>query len=360
MRHPGLFFLILLLFVAGCGDDDNPTGPGVDSPDRLVIVGPYQVLIADGEASYRAFAQYADGRPSIDVTDQVTWSSDDESVFTVDGGQIDIFKGGQVPIRAGLGDTEGKLKLNLVRGTPGIASPAISGIEHLPTIGQSAQLTATLNFPDGQPAADVTGDVLWESSDLAVLSVDIYGVVTAVGNGEAYITAYYGTTGSDQPIVAGPMPDKEYDVTVVAIRLNADQFCENTDEGDAEFSYEFSITTSAGTAYTLAATIDYPSPEDLDLMEDGEGTTGALSIVGEASFVLSEIQSFELTARVTEWDLTVYYFGDWFPDPEGDDITSRRIHRGTTEFDKGLHDLRVTGGTGCDMRFEYRIVVTER
>ena len=265
-----------------------------------------------------------------------------------------------MPIRARLGDTEGKLKLHLVRRDSGIARPAISGTEHLPTIGQSAQLTATLNFPDGQPAVDVTGGVLWESSDPTVLRVDIYGVVTAVSNGEAYITAYYGTTGNDQPIVAGPMPDKEYDVTVAAIRLNADQFCENTDEGDAEFSYEFSVTTSAGTEYVFAATEDYPSPEDFDLMEDGDGTTGALSIVGEASFVLSEIQSFELTARVTEWELTVYYFGDWFPDPEGDDITSRRIHRGTTEFDNGLHDLRVTGGTGCDTQFEYRIVVTER
>jgi len=95
-------------------------------------------------------------------------------------------------------------------------------------------------------------------------------------------------------------------------------------------------------------------------MQDDEGTTGLLNIEGEASFVLSEIQSFEITARITEWDLTVYYFGDWFPDPDADDLTAATIHRGSVEFNEGLHEIPLVGSAGCDLQFEYRIVVTER
>jgi hypothetical protein len=358
MRNSSLILMVLLL-LAACGGD-SPTDPErSDSPDRLVIVGPYKVLVSEESASYRAFALYADGRPQQDVTDQVRWASDDEATFTVEGGRITILEGGLVHLRARLGDTEGKLNLLIVRRSVGIALPAVDGTEHLPTMGQSAPLTATMVFP-GQEPVDVTSDVLWESSDPSVLRVDIHGVATAVGPGECFVTARYGTTPGTLPIVAGPMPDKTFDVTVVAIRLDADQFCENSDEGDAEFSYEFSITTSAGDRHILAATDDYPSFEDFELMADDEGTTGLLSIAGETSFVLSEIQSFVITARITEWDLTVYYFGDWFPDPEADDLTGSTIHRGSTGFDEGLHEMPLVGSAGCDLQFEYRVVVTER
>ena len=95
--------------------------------------------------------------------------------------------------------------------------------------------------------------------------------------------------------------------------LNADQLCENSDEGDAEFAYNFSITTSTGDELILATTDDYPSSDSFVLMEDDEGTTGLLNIDGEASGALSEVQSFEVTARITEWDLTPYFFKSALP-----------------------------------------------
>lgn len=359
-----LFTLAALLTLSACSKDDSPTGPGggsaATSPDRIVVLGPQKVHIDNGEASYRAFALYADGRPEEDVTDRAVWSSDDESVFAVDGGTITILQGGLVHIRARLGDTEGKLNLSLVGRLTGLRLPEIEGAEHLPQIGQSTQLTATMSFP-GQFGIDVTEDVLWESSDPSVLDVDIYGLATAVGNGEVYVTARYGNSPGTLNIVSGPMPDRTYDVTVIAIRIDADHFCEAADEGDAEFSYEFEITTSSGETFTLAATDDYPSSDDFVIMEDGPGSTGLLNVEGEVSFVLSEIQSFRLTARITEWDHRFGYFGEWIPDPEADDITETVTHRGVDEFDEGTHALFMAdGGSSCDLFFEYRVVVTER
>lgn len=355
--------LTFLLAIAACGGDSSPTGPGGAggaSPDRIVILGPQKVRVENGQASYRAFALYEDGRPEEDVTDQVQWSSDDESSFTVDAGVITILQGGLAHVRARLGEAEGKLNLSIVVRGVGLRLPAVSGDEHLPQIGDSTQLTAMMSFP-GQFDVDVTGDVLWESSDPSVVQVDIYGVATAVGNGEAYVVARYGTSPGTLNLVAGPMPDKTYDVTVVAIRLDADKFCEASDEGDAEFSYEFTVTTSAGDEYTIATTNDYPSSESYATMEDGPGATGLLKVDGETSFVLSEIQSFKLTARVTEWDHEFYYFGDWIPDPEANDMTEAVTHRGSKEFDEGLHEIALASSAGnCDLQFEYRIVVTER
>ena len=230
----------------------------------------------------------------------------------------------------------------------------------MPDIGQSVQLTATMGFP-GQFDVDVTQDVYWESSDPSILRVDIHGVVTAVGNGEAYVTARYGMAPGTLNIVAGPLPLKTYDVTVIAIRLDADQFCEAADEGDAEFSYEISLTTSGGERYVVAATDDYPSSESFVFMENGEGSTGLLNIEGEAAFVLSEVQSFKLDVRITEWDHRFAYFGEWIPDPEADDLRVQATHRASSNFDEGTHALAmVSSGGNCDLRFEYRVVVTER
>jgi hypothetical protein len=266
-----------------------------------VILEPRTVLVEWDEASYRAYALYADGRPEVDVTDRVDWSSDDEATFTVDGGTMTIAQGGRTHLRARLGAVEAKLSVSTHVRRTGMRLPTITGAELLPQIGQSTQLTATMSFP-GEFGVDVTDDVLWQSSDPSVLAVDIYGTATAVGNGEAYVTALYGNAPGTLEIVSGPMPDRKYDVTVIALRIDAHHFCEAADEGDAEFSYEFTVTTSSGESYTLAATDDYPSSGDFEIMEDDEGSTGLLNIDGSVSFVLSEIESFRLTARITEWD----------------------------------------------------------
>ena len=69
-----------------------------------------------------------------------------------------------------------------------IASVTISGVPTLPTVGQSAQLTAQIVRVDGT-AADASGQAAWQSSDASVATVTATGVLTIAGLGEADIAA---------------------------------------------------------------------------------------------------------------------------------------------------------------------------
>lgn len=70
--------------------------------------------------------------------------------------------------------------------------------------GETAQLTATVLNGSGQ-AMPGTPTPAWSSSAPTVASVDLDGLVTAVGNGSATISATVsGVTGTTQVIVAAP------------------------------------------------------------------------------------------------------------------------------------------------------------
>ena len=64
----------------------------------------------------------------------------------------------------------------------------------LRAIGETAQLAATLQDQNGQPMAGASASwITWESNDPSVATVDASGLVTAVANGAATITAAAGS-----------------------------------------------------------------------------------------------------------------------------------------------------------------------
>jgi hypothetical protein len=235
----------------------------------------------------------------------------------------------------------------------------VEGADYLPQIGDTARLVARHSFP-GDSQVDVSANTVWESSDPSILTIDEFGIATAVGLGEVFVTARYGSTQGSHPVVAGPMPDTTYRVVVEARWLRADYACEASDLGASEFSYELSLVTSEGARYQITSTDDYPSSSDFDIMEDDPGTTGVMPLSGEVALTLAETQSFEVVARVTEWDQEFYYFGDYVPDDQCDDLTETAIHRGVDRFDAGSNEIRLRGSGGdCDLRVQYRIVAVE-
>ena len=66
----------------------------------------------------------------------------------------------------------------------------ISGMESLTSIGETLHLSVTANMSDGSRQSVENEFVQWQSSDLAVATV-LEGAVTAVGGGNATITADY-------------------------------------------------------------------------------------------------------------------------------------------------------------------------
>lgn len=121
-------------------------------------------------------------------TEAVYWESSDEDVATVRNGTVTALANGTAVIRALCGGFSASAEVTVKGGTEVVDCAGITlSQENLSFTGEgSATLTATLT-PSG-----CTESVTWESSDPAVASVS-GGVVTAVGNGNAVITAVCGS-----------------------------------------------------------------------------------------------------------------------------------------------------------------------
>ena len=121
----------------------------------------------------------------------VTWTSSDEAVATVNNqGLVTAVMNGTAMITARSGTASTSITVTVMQTAGSIAiepmtPPALMALE------DTVQLTATVLDQNGQP---VTGAVVtWTSSDEAVATVNNQGLVTAVMNGTAMITARSGT-----------------------------------------------------------------------------------------------------------------------------------------------------------------------
>ena len=75
------------------------------------------------------------------------------------------------------------------------------------SLGQTAQLTATVNDQNNSPITGAT--VTWTSSNINVATVSAGGLVTAVSNGTARITARSGSVSNGITVIricAGSQP----------------------------------------------------------------------------------------------------------------------------------------------------------
>src|SRR3989442_1684660 len=153
---------------------------------RAVVVNPASaVLSALGlKQQFTAVAQDANGKP---VAGQVfTWSSSLPAIASVDqNGLATGLAIGSALITAATAGVTGSATLSIAQ-TVGsvVVSPATAALDAL---GGTQQLTAT--------AKDASGNVIpgrsfpWKSDNPLVAPVDAGGVVKAVGNGTATITA---------------------------------------------------------------------------------------------------------------------------------------------------------------------------
>ena len=144
---------------------------------------------------------YPTGGYTGDAT--ITWWSDNNQIATVDSrGNVKAVSGGQTRIYASLlgGQIYTYCTVTVTQGLEGIA---LSGETNLQK-GATAQLTLSLK-PDGAQAD--RSNAKWTSSNTAVATVSTTGVVTAVGEGTATITAALdGFTASHNVAVTRPKP----------------------------------------------------------------------------------------------------------------------------------------------------------
>ena len=122
-----------------------------------------------------------------DATDKtVTWNSSDASIASVAEGKVKALKEGTTTISAKAGEKTATCSVVVAKKIIAVTSVSLNKTELSLTKGQSETLVATIKPDD---ATDKT--VSWSSSNTGVATVED-GKVTAVGGGEAAITAKAG------------------------------------------------------------------------------------------------------------------------------------------------------------------------
>ena len=156
-------------------------------------------LFAIGDTvTFTAAATDANGHPVEDA--EVTWTSEDTDVFTVSANGLTTAVGnGTGTLRASHQQLSATAQLTVRQVVAAIAvSPAL---DSLFAVGDTVALTAATTDANGHDVVDAV--VAWESSAPRVATVNANGLVTAVGEGEARVTAIAGgVTGSALVVAA--------------------------------------------------------------------------------------------------------------------------------------------------------------
>ena len=240
--------LAVVALAKGCGDGDSPTAPPpVPDPPRptTVTVAPATPELAALGATVQLRAAVRDQRSAVMAGATVTWTSSASSVATVDAsGLVTAAGNGTATITASAGSASGSAVVTVTQSVASVeVSPATA---ELTALGATVQLTAEAFDANGHAVAGA--EFSWESSDVAVATVDESGLVTGVSEGVATITARAGdASGSAVVSVMQPVASVEVSPSVETIglgstlQLTAEGFDEN---GDAVAGVAFSWESS--------------------------------------------------------------------------------------------------------------------
>ena len=155
-----------------------------------VTVSPSEASIEEGATQqFEAMAKTSDGEAVPDV--MFTWESSDEMVATIDENGLATGVGaGDAMIKATADNVSGTAMLTVTEPPP--PEPVVSTVTVSPgeaTIetGQTQSFEAMALTADGVEIKDVM--ITWASTDEMVATVDMNGLATGVGTGQAMITA---------------------------------------------------------------------------------------------------------------------------------------------------------------------------
>ena len=186
--------MLAVLSLASCGKD-SPTRPEPTPPPEPPAPSvPTRIDITPGNASLDAVGQTVQLAAAVfdqngqAISAPVAWSSSDATVASVSAtGLVTALKNGTAQITARAGNASASITVSISQNAVRIVIVPESAA--LDAIGQTVQLTATVYDRNGQA---ISAPAAWSSSDEAVASVSATGLVTALKNGTARITARAG------------------------------------------------------------------------------------------------------------------------------------------------------------------------
>lgn len=253
-------------------NEDNTTGMKVVIPATGISLDKSALNVAKGQTEQLTATLSPAGSNST-----VTWSSSDESIVTVDQtGLVTAVAAGKATVTA---TAEGKSASCEVAVTIPLNGISITGTATAIKKGQTAQLSVVYDPEDTTDAKAV----IWTSSDEAVAVVDQNGIVTAIADGTAVITATVGDKTAT------------YEITVQEIKLVSIGVKESTTihRGQSEIlevTYDPENTTES-------KTVTWESSDTSKVTVDGSGKVTAVGIGG--ADVTARVGNYTATCHVT-------------------------------------------------------------
>ena len=176
---------LLVCGMLACGDD--PVEPPVAT---TVTVAPATASLASLGETVQLGATVRDQNGEVMAGVPVSWSSSDNAVASVNtSGLVTAAGNGTATISATSGTASGTAAVTVAQVPTAVVVMPESVT--LAAVGEMAQFTAEVQDANGNAVAGA--EVSWASGDEAVATVDAGGLVTAVANGTATITATSGS-----------------------------------------------------------------------------------------------------------------------------------------------------------------------
>ena len=184
----------------------------VSPSNPTIVIGSTQQFTATGTFS---------DSTTVDITNQVTWASSDSLVATINATGLATAdaSGGTTTISATSGAVVGSTALT-VTAPPTLESISVTPAGASISVGSTQQYTATGTFSDAT-TADLTNEVVWNSSDTAIASISAGGLASTLSSGSTTISATSGTIVGSTTLTVTEQPSDV--VTITRAEFRADK-----------------------------------------------------------------------------------------------------------------------------------------
>ena len=245
--------VLAAVLLTGCsGDSDTPTGTvAPPSVPTSVTLSPAAAELTALGGTVQLTAEVRDRNGQAMTGATVVWSSSDASVATVaQSGLVTAVANGTATITAAAGGVSGTAAMTVAQAPDSVAVSPTETI--IAALGDTVRLAAEAFDANGHGV--VGAEFSWESSAASVATVDAAGLVTAVANGTATITAGAGGVSGMAAVTVAQSPDSvavsPAEAVIAALgdtlRLAAEAFDANGRAvADAQFSWSSSDTLVA-------------------------------------------------------------------------------------------------------------------
>lgn len=180
-----------LLVLSSCSD--SPSGPGAVTTVTIASASQSQTLGAIGE-TLQLTATAKDAKGTVVGSQTFEWSSSNSSVATVANGLVTAVANGTATITAELNSISGTFSVTVQQ----VASQVVLtlAVDTIFMHGETAQATASVRDSKGSPIPNAPTN--WNSSNTGVITVTGNGLLTAVSDGSATITASSGSASASK------------------------------------------------------------------------------------------------------------------------------------------------------------------